>query len=394
MSETGIVSVIVGGMIVGNMRVRAQRELREFKEQLTVLLIGMLFVLLAADVRLREIAALGMPGLLVVLALMFLVRPAVIVSCTWRAGITWRQKAFLSWVAPRGIVAAAVASLFNEELTAAGIAGGQDMRAMVFLVIAATVLFQGATANVMARLLRVRRPTGQGYAILGANPLARTLGRILKQAGQKVILIDADALAYREAEEEDCRVVYGNGLEERVLLGAGMESRKAVIGTLPNGAVNLLFASKARKEFKVPRAYVAIQRGHGSIDAEMVHEAGASILFGEEVDLELWSVRVRRGMTDIQLWTRKQQDNADQGEEKQQTEDRKHITPPREMRSHLLPLAVRRGEDVKPFDDQSGIRADDEVLWLVLSDRSEAAGRWLAEQDWVPSATPKPEPQS
>jgi NhaP-type Na+/H+ or K+/H+ antiporter len=406
MPETGIVSVIMAGLVVGNTRSRVQRELKEFKEQLTVLLIGLLFVLLAADVRLREIAALGRSGLLVVLILMFAVRPATILCCTWRAKITWREKLFLSWVAPRGIVAAAVASLFSEQLAAAGVSGGQQMRAMVFLVIAATVLFQGATAGMVARVLRLRRPTGQGYAILGANPLARGLGRLLREAGEKVILIDADALTYREAEEENCRVIYGNGLEERVLLGAGIESRKAAVGMLANGAVNLLFARKARQEYKVPKAYVAIQRGHGSINAQLVHEAGASVLFTDETDLELWSVRLRRELAQVQLWRWQKTQQAEEPEQPQesgqtespppeeesrqagagddQEEESKHIGLSREVRNLLLPLARKKGDSVTPLDEQSRIRDLDEVFWLIHTERSAEAAAWLADQGWSP----------
>jgi NhaP-type Na+/H+ or K+/H+ antiporter len=415
--ETGIVSVIVAGMVVGNVRGLVQRELREFKEQLTVLLIGMLFVLLAADVRLREIAALGVPGLTVVLALMFIVRPAAILSCTWGAGITWRQKAFLAWVAPRGIVAAAVASLFHDQLAAAGIGGGNDMRAMVFLVIAATVFFQGATAEFVAGFLRLRRPTGMGYAILGANPLARAMGRLLRQADEKVVLIDADALTYQEAEEEDCRVVYGNGLEERVLLGAGIESRKAVMGMLSNGAVNILFARKARREFKVPRAYVAIQRGHGAINREMVEQAGATVLFAADADLDLWSVRLRRELAAVQIWRRGDADAPPEGTEEiaaktaagpspvdadkdagkdvvggagkeagRETEKepvKDPLVPPREVKSLLLPLAIRLNENIVPVDSHTRVRDGDEVYWLVFTERADEAAAWLRQEGWA-----------
>ena len=141
-AESGIMAVTTAGLVVGNMRTRVHRDLAEFKEQLTVMLIGMLFVLLAADVRLESLRALGEPGLLTVAALMFVVRPVNVALSTWKSGLTLREKAFLAWLAPRGIVAAAVASLFAETLAAEGIAGGDEIRALVFLVIAATVLVQ------------------------------------------------------------------------------------------------------------------------------------------------------------------------------------------------------------------------------------------------------------
>ena len=117
--ESGIVAVIVAGLVVANGESHALDGLRDFKEQLTVLLIGMLFVLLAADVRLEEVRALGWPGVLTVAALMLVVRPLNVAVGTWGSGFGWREKAFLSWIAPRGIVAAAVASLFAISLEAA-----------------------------------------------------------------------------------------------------------------------------------------------------------------------------------------------------------------------------------------------------------------------------------
>ncbi len=158
MTESGIVAVVAAGLVVGNVKTQALRELREFKEQLTILLIGMLFVLLAADVRLEQVRSLGWAGVWTVLALMLVVRPLNIFVGTAGSDLSLQEKAFLSWIAPRGIVAAAVASLFADSLTRAGIPGGNDLRAMVFLVIAATVLVQGLTGGLVAHLLGVRRP--------------------------------------------------------------------------------------------------------------------------------------------------------------------------------------------------------------------------------------------
>jgi NhaP-type Na+/H+ or K+/H+ antiporter len=380
MPETGIPSVIVAGLVVGNARTQVVRELKEFKEQLTVMFIGMLFVLLAADVRIAEVTALGWRGLAVVLALMFIVRPVDVLVCTWGGGMNWREKAFLSWLAPRGIVAAAVASLFYDRMTAEGIAGAGEMRALVFLVIAVTVVFQGSTGVLMAKLLGVRRPTGQGYVILGAHELGRTMGRLLREAGEEVVLVDASAEACREAQKDSFRVVFGNALEERVLLMADLESRKGAIGTLPNEAVSLLFVRKARNDYKVPKAYVAIQRGHGSIDPGMVHEAGATVLFAEETDLELWSVRIRRDAAHVEIWKRGGEDDAGAPET--------IAIQDREARNMLLPLALGHGDTLTPIDDRTRVASGDSVYWLVLAERAEDWQAWLEERGWQRVAGP------
>ncbi len=156
--ETGLLAVVVAGFVVGNMETRVQQELMEFKEQLTVLLIGLLFVLLSADVRVASVAELGWPGALTVLGLMLVVRPLDVGVCTLGSELDVREKTFLSWLAPRGIVAAAVSSLFARRLAEAGVEGGEALVALVFLVIAATVLVQGGTVGLVAERLGLRLP--------------------------------------------------------------------------------------------------------------------------------------------------------------------------------------------------------------------------------------------
>lgn len=375
MPETGITTVIFAGLVVGNARTPVGRELKEFKEQLTVMLIGMLFVLLAADVRIADVGVLGWRGLLVVFALMFVVRPLNVFLCTQRAGINWHEKAFLSWLAPRGIVAAAVASLFHDRLAQVGVSGGDQMRALVFLVIAITVLFQGSTGAMVAHWLGVRRPSGQGYAILGAHDLGREVGKILREAGEDVVLLDASAEASREAQADGFRVVFGNALDERVLLIADVESRKAIIGTLTNEAVSLLFARKARQVYKVPKAFVGIQRGHGSINAEMIAAAGATVLFGGEADLELWSVRLRQERARTELW--KREPLAPEG-----IDSAAPLQITRDVQNLLLPIALKRGDIVAPVDEKTRAEDGDEVYWLVVTEREDDWRSWLEAQGW------------
>ena len=173
--ESGIVAVTIAGMVVGNRETVVKRELMEFKEQMTVMLIGMLFVLLAADVRLTDVLALGKGGLFTVLTLVFVVRPINIIFSTMNSDLTAKQKILLAWMAPRGIVVAAVASYFVLELEKHGIDGSQ-LRAMVFLLIAVTVLSAGLTGGFVANLLGLKRQSEKGWIILGANAVARGIG--------------------------------------------------------------------------------------------------------------------------------------------------------------------------------------------------------------------------
>jgi len=380
-AESGIVAVIIAGLVVGNSRTNVKRELKEFKEQLTVMLIGMLFVLLAADVRISEVLSLGVPGFLVVLVLMVAVRPLSVLACTVGTGHTGREKAFLSWLAPRGIVAAAVATLFYDRMNAAGMDGGEEMRALVFLVIAVTVVFQGGLAGFVAKWLGVRRPSNDGYVILSANHLAMTLARLLEQSGEKVVLIDSNPEACRIARAAEFRAFHGNGLEERILVATEMDTRRAAVAMLGNDGVNLLFARKARGEYKVPRVYVGIQRGLGTISAEMVHKDAGLVLFGVETDYTLWSVRVRRELTEVTLW---RHDGVARSDESDDETPSSPADVPRERYGHLLPIAVAADDGaVAPFHEKSGVGEGTRVFWLLFAEHAEDTRAWLTTRGWT-----------
>ncbi|MBN2706032.1 MAG: sodium:proton antiporter, partial [Deltaproteobacteria bacterium] len=129
--ESGIAAVTMAGIIIGNFSSYALRDLVEFKEELTILLIGMLFVLLAADVRLLQVVSLGRPAIVVVLILMFVVRPAAVAAGTCFSELNLKERLFIAWIGPRGIVAAAVASFFASTFTEMGLPGGYELRALV-----------------------------------------------------------------------------------------------------------------------------------------------------------------------------------------------------------------------------------------------------------------------
>jgi NhaP-type Na+/H+ or K+/H+ antiporter len=370
-AESGIMAAVMAGGVLGNIQSSIGRELKEFKEQLTLLMIGMLFVLLAADVRLESLKLLGSGGVLVVASLVFLVRPLNVLVCTWGTGLNWREKTFLSWVAPRGIVAAAVASLFAQRLGQAGEDNGTQLRALVFLVIAATVFLQGATAELMARLLRVRRPVNRGFAIFGAQPLGRLLARLLGEHGHEVILIDNNADLCKHAQDEGLKVVYGNAFDDHVILRSQMDTRRAAIGATHNEAINLLFAVKAREEARVPAGYVLCRRRSSGVSVAQVTEARMHLLFGTETDPELWSVRIRRGLAGVENWRLV---NPEPGTELKLDGD---------ALSLLLPLfKVGKKNDLTLIDEETRCEAGMVVAWMFVTEHSADAAAWLEQRGW------------
>ncbi len=358
--ESGIMAVTVAGVIVGNMKLAAGHRIVHFKEQLTLMLIGFLFVLLAADMRIETVMSLGWPGFLVVASIMFVVRPINVFISARGSRLNWREKLFMSWLAPRGIVAAAVASLFAFDLNRAGIAGGDEMRALVFLVIATTVILQGLTAGPVATILQVRRKLNWGYILIGANELARTLGRILSLNQEEIVVIDANTASCSAASEEGFRVIYGNALEESVMIRAGIDLRRSIIAVTPNNDINLMALKRIKDLDNNLRVAIATQK-NSQIEEKVVKSMEARTLFGCRIDFNLWLHRLSQDT--VELWKLKYI-----AETKLQISVDTIAEGPQNDRSVLF-LAANRHRFFEPVFDGMEISKDHELYALVYTGR-------------------------
>lgn len=209
--ESGLLAVTLMGVMLGNMRGVDVNEILSFKESLSVLIISVLFVVLGARVDPNDILATGWQGV-VVLGVVLLARPVVIWATTFGGGYSWQQKTLISWVAPRGIVAAAVSSLFALRLEQAGYEQAQLLVPFTFLVIIATVLMQSFTAKPMTRLLGLADPEPKGLLIVGANRVARAVAKVLVKQGFRVKLADTSWQDIRKARMEGLETYYGDPL--------------------------------------------------------------------------------------------------------------------------------------------------------------------------------------
>ena len=212
--ESGLLTVTIMGIWMANMKQVDVESILEFKESLSVLLISALFIILAARIEFSAIANLGW-GLAVVLAILMLVaRPLSIFISAIGTSLNWREKLFLSWIAPRGIVAAAVSALFAFQLQNNGFAGGETLVPLVFMLIIATVTVQSLTARPLAKLLGVAEPPEFGFLIIGANPVARMIATELAKHEVPVVLADSNWENVRLARMENLQVYFGNPVSE------------------------------------------------------------------------------------------------------------------------------------------------------------------------------------
>ncbi|HLO49492.1 MAG TPA: cation:proton antiporter [Kamptonema sp.] len=284
-SESGLMATVLAGIVLRAASIPEERLLRRFKGQLTILAVSVLFILLAADLSLASVVALGWGSLLTVLALMWVVRPINIGLCTWNSGLNWRQKLFACWVAPRGIVSASVASLFAISLTQRGMNGGDSIKALVFLTIIMTVFVQGLTAGWAANFLGITSKSVTGALIVGSNPLSRLIARLFKERGELAVMIDTDEAACLLAEEEGLQVFLSSALDHAVLEAAGLASIGTFLAMTSNGEVNLVLAQRAAEEFKPPRVLALFPRATtGTTNNSKISQA-----FIPDLSLKSWN---------------------------------------------------------------------------------------------------------
>ncbi|MFP6564562.1 MAG: sodium:proton antiporter [Myxococcota bacterium] len=372
-SLSGLVAVTFAGVAMGNMETRIDRDLREFKEEITILLIGLIFVMLAADIRLADVEALGLPGLGVVAALVFVVRPITVALCTLGSELDWRERSFIAWMAPRGIVAAAVASVVAVKLDAAGMPGGTELRALVFLTIAVTVLQAGLGSALVGKWLGVRLPGRDSVAILGVHALSLALARALRDAGKPVVFLDSNPQNVRRAEEEGFPVVFGNAVLERTLQRGGFERVQSVLGLTANLSLNAVFVERAHSRFGVPETFVVTVRGRRGLSRELVEKGDARALFDAPIDLERWEVRERRGEIEVGEW---RFDGLAPGGDGSLADD----SPGEDV---SLALCLLRGETLHIMSQDLVPEVGDvATLWLHEPSRGEAE-RILATRGWT-----------
>ncbi|MBR4876599.1 MAG: sodium:proton antiporter [Rhodocyclaceae bacterium] len=212
--DSGLLTVTVMGLVMANMEGVDTSSVLEFKETLSVLLISVLFILLAARLELGALLGLSSMALIFLAVVLWVARPMGVLFSTARSSLRWQEKVMLSWMAPRGIVAAAVSSLFALKMDQLDIDGAQLLVPLVFLTIIGSVLIQSLTSRPLAKSLGVVAPPATGFLLLGANPFARALARALMRQNVRVLLVDTSWEEAQSARMAGMEVYYGNPLSE------------------------------------------------------------------------------------------------------------------------------------------------------------------------------------
>jgi NhaP-type Na+/H+ or K+/H+ antiporter len=282
-AEAGLLSVTVMGMWLANMpRVRVAHIL-DFKESLSVLLISTLFVVLAARVDFGQLQELGWGAVGVLAAIQFVARPLKIALATQGSTLSWRERALLGWIAPRGIVAAAVAALFALKLQDAGYSRAELLVPLTFLVIIGTVVLQSATAGPLAKLLGVADPEPRGFLIVGANPVARVIASALHKRGYASVLCDTNWANVSAARMHGLSAFYGSAVSEYADRRLDLVGLGRLLALSPQQEVNLLAVHRYRREFGDKHLYVLPSDEAGDDSKETAAPPAGYVAFGDDV---------------------------------------------------------------------------------------------------------------
>ncbi|WP_299013516.1 sodium:proton antiporter [uncultured Polaribacter sp.] len=221
--ESGLLAVVVMGMVLGNGKLKNLKELLYFKESLSVLLISILFILLAANINIEDLMLLYTWKTAALFAIVvFVIRPLAVFSSTINSKLKLNEKLFISWVGPRGIVAAGIASLFGSKLLKQGVAGAEYITPLVFMIVLGTVLLNATTARFFAKIIGVFLNKSDAILFVGASNPSRLIASYLKEKGKRVILIDSNNNFIEQALDADLEAlkadVYDDDLADNIEL--------------------------------------------------------------------------------------------------------------------------------------------------------------------------------
>lgn len=296
-AESGLLAVTIMGMLLANQRFAAVKHVVEFKENLRVLLISSLFILLAARLGVEDIKRIDLGGLAFMLAIILVVRPASVWLATIGTTLSWKEKFWLGLVAPRGIVAAAVASIFSFRLIESGTPGAEDLVPVTFLVIVGTITFSGLAAGPVARMLGLAKLDPQGVLIVGAHEWARKIGETLKGEGLAVVMIDTNRRNINAAKMAGISAHLGSVLSDEMLEEIDLTETRRALALTPNDEANALAAVHLVEQYSRQEVFQLTPDRMGVMDDKSAksHDLHGRYLFGQKVTFAELTVRFGMG---------------------------------------------------------------------------------------------------
>ena len=241
--ETGLITVTIMGVVMANRPTYASQALYRFKEDLSVLLISGVFILLSAQLDWETVKQFQARFIIFLVLLLFLVRPATVMISLLFSSVPWRERLFIAWIAPRGIVAVAITGLFAIRLTDYGFADAEALVPLSFAVVIVTIFAHGFSASWFAKRLGIDAGKGQAILIVGSNPWSIALGKFIHSLDIDVTMADTSKFALRQARRHELETYHGDILEEAQNDNIELGAYQHLIAATDNDSYNQLICA-------------------------------------------------------------------------------------------------------------------------------------------------------
>lgn len=265
-SESGLLAVTIMGMILANLKIPEISSILNFKESLTVLLISILFIILSANIEVEQLKLLGWGSLIIFMVVILVLRPLSVFISSIGSNLNWKERIFISWIGPRGIVAAAIASIFALSIIENGSLSPSDMEdarlliPLTFLIILGTVMIQGGSAKMVATWLGVTKKDPEGFLILGAHEAARLIAKYLQDNSIHAMLVDTSHTNVNEAKMMNLQVSDENILSDELVEKLEVTDLGIFMAMTSNNELNIFACRKFKKDFGRSTNYRLITR--------------------------------------------------------------------------------------------------------------------------------------
>ncbi|QCX40771.1 sodium:proton antiporter [Aureibaculum algae] len=248
--ESGLLAVVVMGMVLGNSNSPYLKELLYFKESLSVLLISILFILLSANINFEDLLLIyNWKTALLFAIVVFIIRPIGVFLSTHNSSLKLNEKIFISWVGPRGIVAAGIASLFGLKLAKNGVPGAEYITPLVFMIVLGTVLLNATTARMFAKLIGVFLTKSEGILIVGASKISRLIGHYLESNGRHVVLIDSNQNNINKARDLGLEAINSDVYSDKLADNIELNDVGYLMALTANSEINNYVIDKFKNQF-------------------------------------------------------------------------------------------------------------------------------------------------
>ena len=278
--DSGLLTVVVCGMVLGNVDVPYIKEITYFKESLSILLISILFILISASIEIKDLMLLNDWRIITAFfIIILLIRPLGVFWSTYASSLSIKEKAFISWMGPRGIVAAGIASLLGSKLTKLEVAGAEYITPLVFMVVLGTVILNATTARFLARMLGILLEKSNGILILGATKASRIIAKYIDQNNRNVVLVDSNSANVNRAMSDGLQAIQANIYSENLADDISLNDVGYLLALTSSNDVNKHASTKLHEFLGEEGTYVI----PSSDDTEPNGHYGMS-LFTDKVD--------------------------------------------------------------------------------------------------------------